>query len=215
MDEHFQWSALAAAAIGALLGSRVLAVLEQMPGRDLSIDRVFLPGSGQTIVGGLLGGWAAVELWKLCSGIRARTGDVFALPLCIGIAVGRIGCFLAGLADDTYGKPAQLPWAVDFGDGVPRHPTQLYEVAFLLVLACFLWRARRRLYPPGTCFRIFLTGYLGWRLFIDFLKPQPLIDGMNCIQWSCLLGLLVLGWSAYRDGLQGTSRGAMQGKKHA
>ncbi len=48
---------------------------------------------------------------KRIAGIRSRTGDLFAVPLCVGIAIGRIGCFLAGLADDTYGKPTSLPWA--------------------------------------------------------------------------------------------------------
>jgi hypothetical protein len=46
--------------------------------------------------------------------------------------------------------------------------------------------------PEGARFRIFLGGYLAWRLVIDFLKPQPLIDGMNLIQWSCVGGILLL-----------------------
>ena len=148
------------------------------------------PG-GKTIVGGLLGGWLAVESAKRVSGIRSRTGDLFVIPLCVGIAVGRIGCFLAGLADDTYGRATQVPWAVDFGDHVARHPVQLYEFAFLALLAWALSFADGL--REGARFRIFLASYLGWRIAIDFLKPQPLVLGMNLIQWACVAGLCVLG----------------------
>ena len=56
-------------------------------------------------------------------------------------------------------------------------------------------RARKKaraLAPEGTRFRIFIGSYLAWRLVIDFLKPQPLIHGLNLIQWSCVAGILVL-----------------------
>ncbi len=56
--------------------------------------------SGKTIIGALLGGTLAVELARRHLGIRRRTGDLFALPITIGIAIGRIGCFLAGKQDD-------------------------------------------------------------------------------------------------------------------
>ncbi|MBT9330369.1 prolipoprotein diacylglyceryl transferase [Paracidobacterium acidisoli] len=187
-----RWILLAAAAVGALAGSRVLGLLEQAPRTGLSWHSLFLPG-GKTIVGGLLGGWLAVEMIKSASGIGERTGDLFAVPLCIGIAIGRIGCFFAGLADDTYGKATSLPWGVDFGDGVRRHPAQLYEVLFLTALAGILWRYGRRPHTNGRIFRLFLAGYLAWRLGIDFLKPQPLIGGMNVIQWACVAGLAALG----------------------
>ncbi|GAC1417433.1 MAG: hypothetical protein NVSMB62_08140 [Acidobacteriaceae bacterium] len=102
LSEERRWIVIAAAAVGALLGSRVLGLLEQAPARGLRWQDFLLPG-GKTIVGGLLGGWLAVELVKLAIGVRSRTGDLFAVPLCVGIAIGRVGCFLAGLADDTYG----------------------------------------------------------------------------------------------------------------
>lgn len=195
VDAQRRWAVIATAAVGALVGSRLLGLAEQWPtvfeawqtGRMWAL--VLSPG-GKTIVGGLLGGWLAVEIVKKLSGIRRRTGDLFALPLCVGIAVGRVGCLLAGLADDTYGKPTTLPWAIDLGDGIGRHPVQVYEILFLILLGMVV-STKARL-PEGARFRIFMGGYLAWRLSIDFLKPQPLIGGLNLIQWSCLAGIAVL-----------------------
>jgi prolipoprotein diacylglyceryltransferase len=208
---------LAGAAVGALVGSRALGLAEQWPtvieawrtGRMMEL--VLSPG-GKTIVGGLLGGWLGVEIVKKVSGIERRTGDLFALPLCVGIAVGRVGCLLAGLSDDTYGRPTGLPWAVNLGDGVGRHPVQVYEVVFLTMLGWLVssipvagsvsghdfsraesvHKRSWALAPEGARFRVFLGGYLMWRIAIDFLKPQPLIGGMNLIQWSCVAGIVLL-----------------------
>jgi len=192
LDEQQRWSVIAAAAIGALAGSRMLGLLEQAPRVHIVVSQVFLPGGGKTIVGGLLGGWVAVEIMKRIKGIHTRTGDLFVFPLCIGIGVGRIGCLLAGLADDTYGKPTPYPWGVDFGDGLSRHPTQAYEILFLAALALALHYVSRRSHGTGLLFRVFMAAYLFWRLFVDFLKPQPLVYGLNPIQWACLAGLAAL-----------------------
>jgi prolipoprotein diacylglyceryltransferase len=189
-DEH-RWLVIAAAAVGALVGSRTLGLLEQIPVAQFTWQTLLLPG-GKTIVGGLLGGWLAVEIAKAFAGVRARTGDLFAVPLCIGIAIGRIGCFCAGLADDTYGNPTSLPWGVNFGDGIPRHPTQLYEIVFLVALAIVLQRYNSRPHPEGATFRIFMAAYLTWRLCIDFLKPDRSIAGLHVIQWACISGLIML-----------------------
>jgi prolipoprotein diacylglyceryltransferase len=193
LNDDRRWAIIAAAAVGALLGSRILGLLEYAPVRGFNWHQVFaFTGGGKTIVGGLLGGWLAVELIKRLARIRSRTGDLFAIPLCLGIAIGRIGCFFAGLADDTYGNPTSLPWGVNFGDGIPRHPTQLYEVLFLSILGYILWKWDARPHVDGSIFRAFMAAYLGWRLLIDFLKPQPLVHGLNVIQWACVAGLLVL-----------------------
>lgn len=195
LPEPQRWTVIAAAALGALAGARLLGIAEQWPTvlaawRAHHLLALLIAPGGKTIVGGLLGGWFAVEVVKLVTGIRTRTGDLFAVPLCVGIAVGRIGCFVAGLADDTYGKPSSLPWAVNLGDGIGRHPVQIYEIVFLIILALFLARPTQR--REGARFRIFMGSYLVWRFLIDFLKPQPLVAGLNLIQWSCLTGILVL-----------------------
>jgi prolipoprotein diacylglyceryltransferase len=196
--EPQRWTVLAAAAVGALIGCRLLGLAEHWPvvvtaWQSGNLLRLLLSPGGKTIVGGLLGGWLAVELVKKMTGIHRRTGDLFALPLCVGIAVGRIGCLIAGLADDTYGTPTNLPWAVDLGDGIGRHPVQVYEILFLVLLG-FVVTTKAKL-PEGALFRIFMAAYLSWRIAIDFFKPQPLVRGLNVIQWACLAGIAALAFS--------------------
>jgi phosphatidylglycerol---prolipoprotein diacylglyceryl transferase len=199
-----RWKVIAAAIVGAVVGSRLLGLLVQMPFRLFTFSQLLTPDGGKTIVGGLLGGWLGVEITKKLSAIQTRTGDLFAIPLCIGIAVGRIGCLLAGLADDTYGKPTSLPWGVNFGDGIARHPTQAYEILFLALLALALYYRQRLPHSDGAIFRGFMTTYLSWRLLIDFLKPEPLVVGLSIIQWACVIGLVLL---------IGTSKGSFRSVK--
>jgi prolipoprotein diacylglyceryltransferase len=146
---------------------------------------------GKTIVGGLAGGTLAVEWVKRRIGESRRTGDAFVLPLALGMAIGRVGCFLAGLGDHTQGGPTTLPWGVDFGDGIPRHPTTLYEIVALGGLAA--WAAawsRHPLKQEGDLFRGFFAGYAAFRFGLEFLKPDD-HDwlGLSAIQIVCLIVL--------------------------
>ena len=181
---------ITAAAVGAAVGSKVLNWFTD-PAKLLHNwnNPVFLM-QGKTIVGGLIGGLIAVERIKRIKGINRRTGDLFAVPLAVGIAIGRIGCFLTGLEDDTYGNATTLPWGVDFGDGIKRHPTQIYEMVFLVILAGCLYRLLKRPHREGDVFKVFMAGYLGFRLVIDFAKPGVFILGLTSIQWACVAMLL-------------------------
>ncbi len=184
---------------GALVGAKVLAWAES-PGFYWSLrhDPHFWYG-GKTIVGGLIGGWMGVELAKKCMGITVSTGDVCVFPLILGMCVGRIGCFLTGVSDETCGVPTQLPWGVDYGDGIPRHPAQIYEILFLIGLGTMLWIMRASFTVPGMRFRWFLTGYLSFRLCVDFLKPHEIVfGGLSGIQWGCVLALAFCAWSLIR-----------------
>jgi prolipoprotein diacylglyceryltransferase len=190
-----RWSVVTAAAAGGALGSKALYWLSD-PGLMLQSagDPFFLMG-GKSIVGGLVGGYLAVEWAKRQVGITRSTGDLFAIPLAAGIAIGRVGCFLTGLDDHTYGLPSTLPWAVDFGDGLPRHPTQLYEVAFLVVLTLSLVWLQRRPHREGDLFKALLVAYLGFRLALETIKPGVFFIGLNAIQWICVAVLLHYAWS--------------------
>jgi prolipoprotein diacylglyceryltransferase len=138
-----------------------------------------LPGIARSIEGAVAGAILAIESYKRIAGIRARTGARFALPFAVGVAVGRIGCFLSGLDDFTHGTPSSVPWAHDFGDGVPRHPVQLYESAAMAAFAAaYLWRVR-----GGDRFFVANGFYLaaGWyglqRFAWEFLKPYGTLLG--------------------------------------
>ena len=138
-----------------------------------------LPGIARSIEGAVAGGILAVELYKRAAGIRTRTGARFALPFCVGVAVGRIGCYLSGLDDFTYGTPTRLPWGHDFGDGVPRHPVQLYESAAMAAFALvYLWRVLRRdRFFVGQGFYL-AAGFYGAQRFVwEFFKPYGAVLG--------------------------------------
>ncbi len=202
IDASGRWWVIAAAAIGAVIGSKLLYWFEdpQLTLQHLR-DPEFLLG-GKTIVGALLGGLLAVEWTKTRLGITRRTGDLFALPLCVGIAIGRIGCFLAGIEDHTVGVATSLPWGVNFGDGVSRHPTQIYEILFMIVLAAVISVISRKPYQEGDLFKIFMVGYFAFRLAVDFLKPDVRVFlGLSSIQLVCLAMLAfyardVLRWTS-------------------
>src|SRR5204863_2198602 len=104
-----------------------------------------MPGMARSIEGAVAGAIVAIEFYKRMAGIALRTGARFALPFAVGVAVGRIGCFLSGVDDFTHGTPTSLPWAHDFGDGVLRHPVQLYEsTAMAAFAAVYMWRVLRQ-----------------------------------------------------------------------
>ncbi|MDA1195352.1 MAG: prolipoprotein diacylglyceryl transferase [Planctomycetota bacterium] len=206
IDRRTRRFVILAAICGAALGSKILFWLIDPA---LSIEQWRNPGyvmGGKTIVGALVGGVMTVEIVKRMMGVRVRTGDLFALPLCLGIAVGRIGCFLAGLEDHTHGVATGLPWAVDFGDGIPRHPTQLYEIAAALLIGLWVIRRGRSPHARGDLFLGFLLLYLFWRLLVEFIKPGLAFAGLTSIQWVCLLTLLA--YARRIPGVFGRSQGA-------
>jgi len=188
-----RWSLAAAAIAGAVIGSRVLFWLEDPQATFERLADIQHLLGGQTIVGGLIGGWMAVEIQKRRLGIRQPTGDLLAVPIALGTAVGRIGCFLSGLDDGTYGTATTLPWGVDMGDGIFRHPTALYETLFLLALVPLLVRLPRRA-RCGDTFLLLMASYFAFRLLVDFLKPGVPIAGLTAIQWAALGGL---GWAIW------------------
>jgi prolipoprotein diacylglyceryltransferase len=186
VDARIRWWVIGAAAVGGLVGSRLLYLIEDpIELASRWADPTFLLG-GKTIVGGLIGGLVAVEWIKRRLGVDVATGDLLVLPLAVGMAIGRVGCFLSGLADRTYGLSTRLPWGVDFGDGVMRHPTQLYEIVVLAGLAALLVAFADRLPVVGDRFKLFMLGYMTFRLAVDFIKPGVRLGGLTVIQWACL-----------------------------
>ncbi|MEM9947108.1 MAG: prolipoprotein diacylglyceryl transferase family protein, partial [Cyanobacteria bacterium P01_D01_bin.36] len=161
------------ALVGALLGAKLLVMMQHVNllGEDWRMFALLVL-QGKTIVGALLGGLIGVEVTKKKIGVRQSTGDSFVWSVMLGMMIGRVGCFLTGLSDRTYGIATTLPWGVDFGDGISRHPTQLYEVIFLAGLSFLLWLYAREKRQSGDLFKVFMIAYLGFRFGIDFIKPE-------------------------------------------
>jgi prolipoprotein diacylglyceryltransferase len=207
-----QFSVIFGCIVGAAIGNKLVHWIHHAEQWPLLMQSPWLFLQGQSIVGGLLGGLIGVEIGKRVAGLTQSTGDRFVVPILVGLLIGRIGCFLAGLQDDTYGNPTTLPWGIDFGDGLRRHPTQLYDMLFAAAgLAITPWLRPRLAREPGLLFKLFLAAYLLWRLLIDGLKPVPFaffdetfIGGISGIQLVCALALcaylplLVRQWSRLR-----------------
>jgi phosphatidylglycerol:prolipoprotein diacylglycerol transferase len=180
--------------VGAMIGAKLPFVLSDWQG--LLSGRAWFD-NGKTIVFGLVGGYFGVELAKRVLEIRVKTGDGFAVPVAAAVAVGRLGCFCAGCC---YGSVTHLPWGVDFGDGRPRHPTQLYEFLFHGAAALGLaWLQARGLFK-GQLIKLYIMVYLVYRFFTELIRPEPRLGlGLTGYQWACLALLPVFGVLWLRD----------------
>ena len=162
---------------------------------SLNTLRDGLPTLSHSVLGALVGGIAGVEIYKLARGLRGSTGTLFVGPFALGVAVGRWGCLFAGLPDMTYGTPTALPWAVDLGDGIGRHPVEIYEsLAMALFLVAFMvGLARRAGWVMGRSFYLLCIWYGAQRFAWEFLKPYPpLVGPLNVFHLLCL-GLVLYG----------------------
>ena len=137
------------------------------------------PGVGRSIVGAMAGAIASIELYKAATGMKGSTGIVFVPAFATSIMIGRIGCYLTGLSDYTHGVETTLPWGHDFGDGVRRHPVQLYESAAMagfLVYALWKLQARDAAFMARG-FYLMVGWYAGQRFVWEFLKPYGAVAG--------------------------------------
>jgi prolipoprotein diacylglyceryltransferase len=183
-------AALAAAAfIGGVLGGKV-PFLGTNPVGWLDLE-IWLK-DGKTIVAGLIGAYLAVELAKLALDIRVKTGDTFALPLALALAIGRWGCFFNGCC---YGVETTLPWGVYFRVQTPDgfvyqkcHPTQIYESLFHLGMALVIWQLMQRDLLPGQRLKLYLIAYGVYRFLTEYIRPEPAWWlGLTFYQWAALV----------------------------
>lgn len=198
-DANRVWILIGAAA-GALFGSRLIGSLEDPQAFFSGEHGIWYYYTSKTIVGGLLGGLAGVEWTKKTIGEQRSSGDLFTYPLIFGLMIGRIGCWSAGVFEPTYGLPSSLPWAMDLGDGILRHPTALYEIVFLGMLAAALGALERRWnLQEGLRFQLFMIAYLCFRWGLELLKPGFRFSfGLTTIQLSCVAGLLYYSRTIWR-----------------
>lgn len=142
-------------------------------------------------MGGFLGGLVGVEWIKKRIGEKKSSGDLLVQPILLALLIGRVGCFSMGIYEETYGVPTKLPWGMNLGDGLNRHPVALYEMIFLLILWMIILLIQRKYeLRPGAVFKIFMISYLTFRFFLEWIKPHyPVLLGLSVIQLACLAGL--------------------------
>ncbi|MDG2334673.1 MAG: prolipoprotein diacylglyceryl transferase [Myxococcota bacterium] len=178
--------------LGGIIGSKLyyatdVSIREGYPFADL-----FFARAGITWYGGLMGGTLAGVLG--CRFLKIPTlafSNAVAPALAVGQSFGRIGCFLVG---DDYGKVSSVPWAIAFPNGAPPtfervHPTQLYEVGWLLPVALFLWWRRDKspfllgeyLVLNGAGRIVIENWRVNQKVFLGMTEPQLIGFALVCI----------------------------------
>jgi len=187
--------------IGGIGGSKLYFAIDNSIRDDVPILPLLLARDGITWYGGLIG---ATLLGAL--GCRIHGVPIFTFMNCaavagaVGQAIGRIGCFLVG---DDYGRPTDLPWGVAFPEGAPPttervHPTQLYEVLWLLPVAGLLWHRRHQ--SPFLFGEYLALNGLGRLVIESWRVNPPLALGLTQPQWIGIALITVgsVSWLYYR-----------------
>lgn len=179
---------LIGATAGALLGSKLIGNLENpftLFSDPFDLKRFW---TNNTIVGGLAFGVIGVEFAKKIVGHKESTGDMILFPLILAMIIGRIGCFLTGIYEQTYGLPTTSIFGMYLGDEYLRHPVALYEIAFLLIIWIILKIIiKSEKYPSGFAFQVFMISYFVFRFCLDFIKPKvDIFADLSTIQYVSL-----------------------------
>ena len=184
--------------------SRLLHVIDKWGYYSQNPGQIVGTG-GLTIYGAVLG--AALGIW-ICSKFShfqfAFFADLVAPGIILAQVIGRIGCTINGCC---YGLPTSLPWGVVYthpdslgyfeslalAEGMGLHPTQVYEIIYLLIVFGVLLKLKDRLKPDGSLFLIYLSLYSLWRLGIGFLRVgTPFLLGLHQAQ---VIGIVILAIS--------------------
>jgi prolipoprotein diacylglyceryl transferase len=152
---------------------------------------------------GGLGIWGAIALggvgaWIGCkrAGISLPPfADAVAPGIAVAQAVGRLGNYFN---QELFGKPTDLPWAVEIDPGQPNtvagattyHPAFLYEALWTLALAGVLVLVDRRFrLGRGRVFALYVLGYTAGRVWIEMLRIDPSneILGLRLNVWTSVV----------------------------
>lgn len=163
---------------------------------------VLAPG-GRALAGGVLFGWLGVVVAKRVMGIHRPTGDLFALALPAGEAVGRIGCYLNGCC---YGIACVTPFSV-YQHGAWRFPAQpVSAVVSASIFGFLLWLAPR-LKREGDLFRVYLLLFGVTRFGLEFVRwRESLHFSLSSMQWFCLELIVVASVGLLRRNRYGVSQ---------
>jgi phosphatidylglycerol---prolipoprotein diacylglyceryl transferase len=195
------WVAVTGAMLGAAVGMRLSGWLRYT---DLSANPP-LWEAWQTgpfsILGGLSGAYVGVLVAKRLIGYRERTGDLFAPAVALGMAIGRIGCFLT----EAPGRPTTLPWGIHAPATVPdcpgcvtgqaMHPSFAYEILFQLAMFAVLYWLKPRVGTAGALFTVYVSAYAVFRFLVEFTRANDTVWlGLTRPQWFLIPGLLLVAW---------------------
>jgi phosphatidylglycerol:prolipoprotein diacylglycerol transferase len=195
--------------VTSLLGARLLYALVNWPHfRDYPAAILRPTPGGMVLYGGVAAAVASSAAYVHLRRLDPwRVGDAAAPGIALGIAVARIGCYMAGCC---YGSPCDLPWAVRFPPLSPAavafgahhhvHPTQLYSSAGALLLFVVLVGIRLRRRFPGQAFLAFLILYGGLRLLLETVRgdaERGLLWGWLSTSSALSLVALAVGGTLY------------------
>lgn len=187
---------------GAMIGAKLPFALLDWKGL---VDGTTWFSNGKTIMCGLAGAYLGVEIAKWSMHITTKTGDTFAGPVAIAVAIGRLACFSAGCC---YGVPTGGNWGVLFENAkdqgtVLRHPTQLYESGFHFLMAAVIFTLQSRGILKGQLAKFYILSYLTYRFVTEFIRqnaPDPtLYFGLTIYQLACLTLAPIFIWLWIRD----------------
>ena len=205
-----------AAAIGGLLGARLLFIVEDWSNFLRSPWDYIFTGAGFTWYGGFLGGVLGVTWVVRKNNIPwLKAADIAAPALAIAYGVGRLGCHVAG--DGDWGTVTDVPWGVAYTNaiigwvdpstgipyppGVRVHPTPIYEFLESVLIFGILWALRKKEYAPGTLFWLYLALAGLARLVVEFWRLNPAFAfGLTEAQWFGVLTIIVGLWQLLKSG---------------
>lgn len=220
IDPEKAWDVVFMGVIGGIGGAKIYYVLLnwQQTAAD-PLGMIFSRG-GMVWYGGFFGATALITWEAIRSKIPVgKMADVVAAPLAFGYAVGRIGCFLVG---DDWGRPTDLPWGIAFPQGsppttvgviersfgmtvdpelvakygnvIPVHPTQLYEVAMSVAIGVLLWRIFDHRHRDGWLFMLWLALASAERFVVEIFRAKDdRFFGPLTVAQVISLGLIAVG----------------------
>ena len=180
--------------VAGVIGARAYHVITEWSKFDDNlgaIPQIWEGGLG--IPGGLLtgicfGAWQANR-----RGIRPAVALTFGAPaIALAQSIGRWGNWFN---QELYGKPTELPWALEidnpngYPSGTTFHPTFLYESLWNLALCgALLWIQRRYRLGAGRLLGVYLVGYGTGRFWIEGLRIDHAnsFAGFRLNQWVAL-----------------------------
>ncbi len=176
-----------------IIFARLLHVIDRWEFYSQNLGQI-IGGEGLTIYGAILGAVLGTWIYSKFRPFNYGYGaDLVAPGIILAQAIGRVGCTLNGCC---YGTATSLPWAISYTHpnsvGVSGvHPTQVYEIIFLLLLFGVVMLLKGRLKPDGSLFLIYLGSYSLWRIGIDFIRGEgtPFLFGLHQAQ---VIGIIVV-----------------------